>query len=274
MLAIHNLAKDTIKTYKPNLILINAGTNDANNANPGDEPVETTHERMEAMMLDAFATVPDAVIVLSTLLPNSNRNDNVNLINDGYRALARKLYDEGRHVVLAEMNDGFIPIGDIWDGTHPNLTGQRKMAAVWREAIAFAEEKDWLRAPSADVGFEDGGAGTTCEKTYGGGAADPRSGWQILSAGDPLIKDDGTYMHKSASRGSVFSKSFGPDSAKYYFSQLVTHGADRGGELDELVETYIGSDNKVYVIMYENLGGGKFGDGVQLDVKDGCIPRG
>ncbi len=272
-MAIHNIARDTIKTYKPNLILINAGTNDATNGDPRDEPVETTHERMESMILEAFSIVPDAVIVLSTLLPNSNNPGNVQLINSNYRTLARKLYDEGRHVVLAEMDDGFIPLSDIWDGTHPTLAGQRKMAAVWREAIAFAEGKDWLRAPSTDVDFSDGDSGTTCEKIYGSGGWDPRAGWQILGAGDPLISDDGTYVHKSTPRGTVLS-TFGLDSAKYYFAQLVNHGADRGGELDELVETYIGSDNKVYVIMHENLGDGKFAGGVQLDVKDGCIPRG
>lgn len=104
------------------------------------------------MILDAFAIVSEAVIVLSTLLPNGNQNDDVNLINDGNRALARKLYHEGSHVVLAEMNDGFIPMPDIWDGTHPQPDGPAQDGGRMARGHRVRGEGP-AEAPSTDVEY-------------------------------------------------------------------------------------------------------------------------
>ncbi|KAL2137525.1 hypothetical protein VTI28DRAFT_9219 [Corynascus sepedonium] len=131
--------------YKPNVVLINAGTNDATQ----DFNVSTTGERMEALIRDLWRVSPRAVIVLSTLLVNGDPESELNVININaqYRALVERLQLEGgvkgegtdgnrwrrrNRIVLAEMHDGDDAPGldDIVDGTHPNDEGYRKMAKI------------------------------------------------------------------------------------------------------------------------------------------------
>ncbi|KAK4246697.1 carbohydrate esterase [Corynascus novoguineensis] len=159
--------------YKPNVVLINAGTNDATQ----DFNVSTTGERMEALIRDLWRVSPRAVVVLSTLLVNGDPESELNVININaqYRALVERLQLEGevkgegtegnrsrrpRHrIVLAEMHDDDDAprLDDIPDGTHPNDEGYRKMAKIWYAALRTASEKGWLRAPERVRGVPDDG---------------------------------------------------------------------------------------------------------------------
>ncbi|KAL2192426.1 carbohydrate esterase family 3 protein [Corynascus similis CBS 632.67] len=158
--------------YKPNVVLINAGTNDATQ----DFNVSTTGERMEALIRDLWRVSPRAVVVLSTLLVNGDPESELNVININaqYRALVERLQLEGgvkgegtdenrwrrrNRIVLAEMHDGDDAPGldDIVDGTHPNDEGYRKMAKIWYAALCTASEKGWLRAPERVRGVPDDG---------------------------------------------------------------------------------------------------------------------
>ncbi|RYP18303.1 hypothetical protein DL765_004023 [Monosporascus sp. GIB2] len=144
----------------PNLILINARTNDASNRNPWDESVEKAKERMELMICEAFSIVLEALIVLGCLLPNGLNQNNVGLVNANYRTLARKMYDQGYHVVLTKVHDGFIR----WTTSGAGRTRPASGSARWRRSdgrsSASPRRKDWLRLPSADVNISDGNDGT------------------------------------------------------------------------------------------------------------------
>ncbi|KFY42222.1 hypothetical protein V494_02521 [Pseudogymnoascus sp. VKM F-4513 (FW-928)] len=148
---IQNFASPSIAKYKPNLILINAGTNDAVKR----DNIAGVGTRMEKLILDCFAKSPNTVVILSTLIPNGQANKEVKQVNAQYRALAKDMKGRGLHVMLAEMNNGFITLkNDIWtepDGTrtHPNVGGFKKMATVWGHAIdAVLKEDGWLKAPT------------------------------------------------------------------------------------------------------------------------------
>ncbi|KAF9880547.1 putative carbohydrate esterase family 3 protein [Colletotrichum karsti] len=272
---IHSLARDTVRKWKPNLILINAGTNDATQ-NRDTEPASESHIRMEKMITELFSIVPETTIILSTLLPHSSTPEaaeRIKAMNQETIKLVKKLEQvPGYRISLANMDDGFITLGDIFDGTHPTLLGRRKMAAVWHEAINRAEGN--ITRPSSDVDFDDGASDTTCDKKYGSGNAGGRAGWQVLGAADPLISDDGTYTHKSTPRGKLDHPIFWPETTKFYFTQLVNQGADRGGELDELVIAALHESGSRTISMAMNRGDGTFDEGVKLDISDGCIPRG
>ncbi|KFX96332.1 hypothetical protein V490_03385 [Pseudogymnoascus sp. VKM F-3557] len=262
-------SKAALTIYKPSVVLINAGTNDATQ----NYFVDTAGERIRAMAIECFIRTPSAVVILSTLIPNGLAPDNVDKINDQIRNVAASLKYQGYHIVLAEMHDNFITIANIWDKaqTHPDLDGFRKMAAVWTHAINQAEQAGWITQPSADVAFADETHGNTCLKTFGSGNQDPRSGAQILTAGNSLIADDGPYVHKSTDSGLLF-KSQDYVYGHYALAQLVNvQNVPRGFERDDLVYSEV--DTKK-IIMFVNNGDETFAEGVKIDVDFDCDAQG
>ncbi|SPO03558.1 uncharacterized protein DNG_06241 [Cephalotrichum gorgonifer] len=265
---VYDHAFTAVPTYKPNLIMLNAGTNDATQGRQAG-----CGERLERLIRMCFEKSPGVVILVSTLLWNGAADDRVQDINAQYRAVVAKLQLEGLKVQLAEMHDGFITESDIWDGTHPHPSGCQKMASVWWFAFQQVDQKGWLSPPSDNVPSPDGSQNNQCDKVKGSGNGDPRAGMQVLTAGSSRIHDDGTYVHKSQSLGVISNgDAVGSRQSKVYFAQLVNAGgADRGGERDELIVVEVGGD-KIY--MKENLGGGKFGSPVDINVHNGCLIRG
>lgn len=127
-----------------------AGTNDA----VQNFSLATTGDRMNKLLSHLFDTIPGTTIILSTLLPNRLAPKRVAEINDQYRQLAAERRKAGDRIVLAEMDDGFLTIDDLKDGTHPTDEGYGKMAEVWWAAIRAAEVEGILQEP-ADTGISD-----------------------------------------------------------------------------------------------------------------------
>ncbi|KAK6844716.1 hypothetical protein PG995_014826 [Apiospora arundinis] len=236
-------AEFAVPIYKPNLILINAGTNDALQ----NRDLQDAGLRMEQLVLSCFADSPDAVVILSTLLPNLNTPDAVSVINRQYRDLVGKMVMEGYKIHLADMDDGFIGtdlIRPAPDGTHPNIVGQSRMAAVWHLAIEQVEEKEgWLKPPSNDVSFQDDAQNNNnqCEKNL-------------------------------PPRGKIMGGNFDKDHHPVVYSaQLVNvYGVDRGGERDELI--VVSGDSKT-VNVYVNYPGLQW-NVIQAKIDTFCINRG
>ncbi|KAK8025258.1 hypothetical protein PG990_003081 [Apiospora arundinis] len=246
-------AEFAVPIYKPNLILINAGTNDALQ----NRDLQDAGLRMEQLVLSCFADSPDAVVILSTLLPNLNTPDAVSVINRQYRDLVGKMVMEGYKIHLADMDDGFIGtdlIRPAPDGTHPNIVGQSRMAAVWHLAIEQVEEKEgWLKPPSSDVSFQDDAQNNNnqCEKK-------DQERWEIC----PQVYPRGKIM------GGNFDKDHHP---VVYSAQLVNvYGVDRGGERDELI--VVSGDSKT-VNVYVNYPGLQW-NVIQAKIDTFCINRG
>ncbi|KAM7185430.1 hypothetical protein V8F20_011802 [Naviculisporaceae sp. PSN 640] len=244
--------------YKPNVILINAGTNDATQ----DYYVSSTGDRMRIMINYLFSAIPGVSIVLSTLIPNTLNQANVDRINAQYRSLANDLAAAGRHIVLVDFADGWMTAAaDLADTTHPNDGGYRKMAAKWHQAIQRLESNGWLSAPSADVSFSDAaGGGNTCEKELGSGNRDPRGKTQVLRALSPRIIDDGKYKHSSQAMGKIH-EGFYSGNDTVWFAQIISKGADRekGGRDD-----WVFSQGEGAIYYRENLGDGKLGDKILI----------
>ncbi|KAJ5721280.1 uncharacterized protein N7483_009214 [Penicillium malachiteum] len=125
---------------QPNLILINAGTDDALQ----DHKISTTGDRMNSLLDLLFKEIPGTTIILSTLLPNKDVPDLVQDISEQYRELAAKRRDNGDRVVLAEMSY-FITTNELADATHPDDEGYKKMASVWWAAIKEALKEDMIQ---------------------------------------------------------------------------------------------------------------------------------
>ncbi|KAK0639445.1 hypothetical protein B0T16DRAFT_395177 [Cercophora newfieldiana] len=129
---------------KPNVVLINGGTNDATQ----NYNVLTVGDRMRGMINFIYSQSPGVSIVLSTLLPKANFQGN-------HAA-------QGQKIVLCEMDDGFLTTADLPDGTHPNDGGYKKMASKWHQAIGQLETSV---VPSGVVSFSDAaGASGMCDR--------------------------------------------------------------------------------------------------------------
>ncbi|SPN96523.1 related to acetylxylan esterase [Cephalotrichum gorgonifer] len=292
--AVTERAKVSVRRWLPNVVLINAGTNDATQ-DGSVESVAGSGQRMRTLIDTVFAEVPNAVVVLSTLLPNTRilkngkrAQENVDIINAQFRQLYRTYVPLDRDgnevpnpafkVVLAEMADFILP-GELHDATHPNVVGQKKMAAVWGWAISYANEKGWLAPPTESGKFTDGEGSNTCGKELASGNEDPRGKVQVLYAGNPLIKSDENYIHDVQGRQDrwVDYKASDRDhkgETRIFFAQLVNlGGAPKGGELDEAI--YFSDDTSGREVhMSLNMGDGEMGPKVKITIPDSCKTRG
>ncbi|KAL2799684.1 SGNH hydrolase-type esterase domain-containing protein [Aspergillus keveii] len=127
---------------RPNIVLINAGTNDCRLS----IDIPNVGARMRSLIENILsaADMRDTLIVLSTLLPSGNADiaRNTPAVNDQYRALVRTMRGQGTSIVLAEMSglvypEDFTQGGQV-DDTHPGDGGYAKMARIWHDAILDA----------------------------------------------------------------------------------------------------------------------------------------
>lgn len=269
---------------KPNIVLINAGTNDALRAdqNGGLSFAQGAQGRMKTMIDDILSQVKDVTVILSTLLPNRNSQGNTyaTTINSGYRSLVSSYQSAGKKVQLADMNTGWITVSELPDGTHPIEGGYKKMAAVWDQAILAAANKNWIKDPIITAKPDE--SSFDCDPTPGGFT-------QATLSQRGSGADDGTYTYQSTSMGDVASDSLHEkgDTAttrkfvkNYHFAQLVNGGGgDRGQETDELIRVTDGidpvADTGIPKFAFKlNNAGSYSSTWTEIDVKQFCNNRG
>lgn len=155
-------AKLSVPVERPNLVLLNAGTNDcAQNWNLVNttkqstvnkhftaSPADDIGTRMRLLVDDLFTWAPNTTVIMSTLIINlrpaiNSRVDNANV---QYNAVAAALQAEGKRVVIADMSAtaGGPNASTMADHTHPNDVGYALMADKWYEAMTVAGAKGWL----------------------------------------------------------------------------------------------------------------------------------
>jgi len=120
--------------YRPNVVLVHAGTNDTNRAtDPDGAP-----QRLGHLIDDIVAHAPDAVVVVATIVPNASPDaqNRVEAFNEAIPALVDQRVEAGEKVVLASMDA--LTTADLGDGLHPNDEGYAKMADAWYGALQQA----------------------------------------------------------------------------------------------------------------------------------------
>ncbi|KAK6828546.1 hypothetical protein PG995_011286 [Apiospora arundinis] len=162
---IDQIAKSVKKAtpqFKPNLVLLDAGTN---NCNKGGE-VPDAGKNVGAMIEEIYKDSPGATVVLATVLANKDAaQDKCRVgINTQYQILATDMAAKKAKFVLVDMRSPEGPTtADLNDSRHPNDAGYAKMAKVWMQGIQEAQTKGFLTAPVA-VTTNKGG------KKHGGAA--------------------------------------------------------------------------------------------------------
>lgn len=152
---VHAVAKTSLPKYKPNLVLLNVGTNDCT----GNVDIANAGKRMSSLLDDVFSGSPRATVILSTLLvrSSSSQQECVLNINTQYRAVAAAQKAKGRRLVLVDMQPPTGPTtGQLVDGTHPTEDGYAKMATVWFKGIQAADKAGFLLTKEAVAGNPDG----------------------------------------------------------------------------------------------------------------------
>ncbi|KAF9883318.1 hypothetical protein FE257_003736 [Aspergillus nanangensis] len=146
--------------YKPNVVLINAGTNDCR---LGDHIPEVGNRMRK--LINTLLDAEDAT--------EAHRNNG----NAQYRDLVTAMRMDGVSIVLADM-DPFPELGPprwlvypddyttngVPDNIHPSDSGYRKMATVWNLAIEQAAREGLIKAPVKSESH-----GQICDKDFGDG---------------------------------------------------------------------------------------------------------
>jgi len=141
-------AAAAVPRYKPNLVLIDAGTNNCN----GGGAAAGIGAKMTAMLDGIFAGSRGVSVVLATILANPDaRQDGCRVeANRQYAALVADLAGKGAKLVLADMRSADGPTTrDLADGRHPNDAGYAKMANVWFRGIQDLAARGVLTAAEA-----------------------------------------------------------------------------------------------------------------------------
>ena len=84
----------------PNLVLVNAGTNDCTRE---DIDARFASYRMEGMVLDLFESIPEVTVILSGLMPQIDVPTCTERLNREYSAIARQMEADGRKIVFADL---------------------------------------------------------------------------------------------------------------------------------------------------------------------------
>lgn len=140
---IENKARNSIPKLMPNLILINAGSNDCIQ----DFDIGHIGKRMENMLEFVWNASPDSTIILSTLILNLNTEveSRIKWANNQFQDIALLKQSEGKRIVFVDMHSQNGPKeSDISDGTHPNDHGYYKMAKIWYGGVLEARSKGHL----------------------------------------------------------------------------------------------------------------------------------
>ena len=225
---------------RPNLVLINVGTNDClQNIDVGNAGA-----RLKTLIDYLYSALPSTTIIVSTLVPSATVDSCAQNVNNQYRNLVSQ-YSDSR-IALADMH-AFLTVNDIGpDGTHPTDFGYKKMAAVWWDAIKHVQDR--IQPPDSSVDDTKVIGTNTCPKVSGNSPGPVQT--QRGSGAN-----DGGYTHSSKSHGSSLTvNDIGVEN--YHFGQFVNiNGIDRGGETDELIVTEKHSDGMFSYAYRLNSGG-------------------
>jgi lysophospholipase L1-like esterase len=125
------------REHQPDIVLLHAGTNDCF----GEKPVGEIRDNLGRLIDQLREGNPRVKVLLAQLIPTAapyvDLNAKITALNELLPALVREKTSPQSLVVLVNHNQGFSrqENEDLYDGAHPNVRGEAKMAARWYEAL-------------------------------------------------------------------------------------------------------------------------------------------
>jgi hypothetical protein len=199
----------TMVGYRPNVVLLDIGTNDINRGGS----VASAVSGIQSLINQIFTDRPSVTVIVGGLIPTNNATvaSNMRSFNQQVSAWVAAQRSGGRHVRFADMS--MVKTTDLQDGLHPNDTGYEKMAFSWLQSIDEAAADGWIGDP--------GPAGTGCGgsapvwrpqgviATGPGGSSTAYPGSLTMAAGDEIhyadVSGDGKAdFIKKAANGTIY----------------------------------------------------------------------
>jgi lysophospholipase L1-like esterase len=120
------------QTHQPDIALIHLGTNDIFNG----QSVSGTIAEI-GQLIDVLRSVnPNIMVLVAKIIPTSDPGrPSLTPFNDAIPALVASKNTARSPVRLVDQNAGFNASVDTYDGVHPDLSGENKMAARWFDAL-------------------------------------------------------------------------------------------------------------------------------------------
>jgi lysophospholipase L1-like esterase len=139
---ISTLVATVMPQYKPHIVLLMIGTNDAiDNYDMANAPA-----RLGTLIDSIYAQLPDVLIVVAQPIPSrgdGSKGDDtalsgrVKTYDDAIPAVVKARADKGKHIQVVDMYTPFNPtktslLEDQW---HPNLAGYVLLGAQWYQSL-------------------------------------------------------------------------------------------------------------------------------------------
>ncbi|CAG8948760.1 hypothetical protein HYFRA_00001882 [Hymenoscyphus fraxineus] len=145
---IAGLANTAVPEFQPNLVLLDAGTN---NCNKGGT-VPDAGQQVTDLITKIYAQSPGSTVILTSILVNSKADQDACRVDENrqFTDLVATMQAAGAKLVYVDMRGPGGPlVGDLADGRHPNDNGYVKMANIWFGGIQEVVGKGLLVEPAA-----------------------------------------------------------------------------------------------------------------------------
>ncbi|HEY7089886.1 MAG TPA: NPCBM/NEW2 domain-containing protein, partial [Tepidisphaeraceae bacterium] len=116
---------------KPDIVLLHIGTNDLNSGQTN----ASTDTDIRGIIDNLRTVVPNVKILLAQIIPLASNISGTVDLNGRIATIASQKTTAQSPITLVDQYSGFNT-SNLWDGIHPNDTGDQQMAAKWYSALA------------------------------------------------------------------------------------------------------------------------------------------
>ncbi|MFE7075465.1 GDSL-type esterase/lipase family protein [Streptomyces sp. NPDC057620] len=131
------LIADAVRTSRADVLLVSLGLIDLGFYTNAPQ----TSENVRAFVAEARSANPHIAMTLLPVIPNIRAESDasfareVTLFNDLLAKTTADLDEPGSPLLLASLPHGYDIHTDTYDGTHPNASGEHKLASAFAEAM-------------------------------------------------------------------------------------------------------------------------------------------
>ena len=115
----------------PDFVLMHLGSNDCF----ASQQVASTIAELEAIIDTLRLFNPAVTTLVAQIIPSPSIDPCINELNDSIPDLALRKNQVGSPVIVVDQHTGFDAATETYDGIHPNLLGEMKVAARWFSAL-------------------------------------------------------------------------------------------------------------------------------------------